>query len=392
MKKLIIIILLLFMCSACYNYREINDLAIVGAIGIEKDNNNFVVTTQVANIKKTESEGDSSNNAKIIVYKGKGKTIEDALNNITKKTSKSLFYSHMKILILDDDIIKNDLKNTIDFLARNIETDLNFNIITSTQNKPSEILEILTPTEPLPSNYLETLLKRNEKISGNILSVTFEDLLSSVLSYGKTPVLTNIKINGNIKDYNKTDNLNKTIPSTLLESNNLVAFKDNKIIKLNKEESFGYNILNNNANNLIITSKCKSEDNYFSLNLRNIKSKYTLVDKNNINIYVKATANIGEFNCNDSTYKNSAYVKITKKTLEKYINNTINLAKKNNTDFIGVGNYVYKNYPKKYNNEIWNKNFKKIKYNVFIKIKMIEEGNINKTLTGKDIYEKRKSK
>ena len=40
MKKIFIMILLLILSSGCFNYKEINNLAIIPTIGIEKKDNN----------------------------------------------------------------------------------------------------------------------------------------------------------------------------------------------------------------------------------------------------------------------------------------------------------------------------------------------------------------
>lgn len=46
MKKIIILIITIFLLSGC-SYRELNDLAIISAIGIDYDNNEFKLTAQV---------------------------------------------------------------------------------------------------------------------------------------------------------------------------------------------------------------------------------------------------------------------------------------------------------------------------------------------------------
>ena len=54
MKKFVLIIITLFILlisSGCYNYKEINDMAIVSSIGIDKDNKNdkYTVSAQIMN-------------------------------------------------------------------------------------------------------------------------------------------------------------------------------------------------------------------------------------------------------------------------------------------------------------------------------------------------------
>ena len=64
MKKFVLIIITLFILlisSGCYNYKEINDMAIVSSIGIDKDNKNdkYIVSAQIMNSKESEDSEDS---------------------------------------------------------------------------------------------------------------------------------------------------------------------------------------------------------------------------------------------------------------------------------------------------------------------------------------------
>lgn len=73
MKKFVLIIITLFILlisSGCYNYKEINDMAIVSSIGIDKDNKNdkYIVSAQIMNSKESEDSEDSSN---YCIYKGR---------------------------------------------------------------------------------------------------------------------------------------------------------------------------------------------------------------------------------------------------------------------------------------------------------------------------------
>ena len=44
MKKILIIILTLLLCTGCFDYKEINDLAIINAIGVDYENDEYVIT------------------------------------------------------------------------------------------------------------------------------------------------------------------------------------------------------------------------------------------------------------------------------------------------------------------------------------------------------------
>ena len=55
-KNKLCLLLIIFMLTGCYNYRELNDLAITTAFGIDKDENGYKMTFQVVNTKKSSSQ------------------------------------------------------------------------------------------------------------------------------------------------------------------------------------------------------------------------------------------------------------------------------------------------------------------------------------------------
>ncbi len=67
--KLFLLGSLLFFFTGCYNYRELNQLAITSAIGIDKTEDGYKVTVQVINTQKQGSGSNSSGEQpKIFVY------------------------------------------------------------------------------------------------------------------------------------------------------------------------------------------------------------------------------------------------------------------------------------------------------------------------------------
>ena len=54
MKKIILIISL-FMLTGCYDYQEINDLAIISAIGVDYKDDEYIITLEVLSDKVEDS-------------------------------------------------------------------------------------------------------------------------------------------------------------------------------------------------------------------------------------------------------------------------------------------------------------------------------------------------
>ena len=51
MKKKLFLIIFIFLLTGCYNYKELNKIAIVSSISIDKKDNEYLVGAQVMNIK-----------------------------------------------------------------------------------------------------------------------------------------------------------------------------------------------------------------------------------------------------------------------------------------------------------------------------------------------------
>lgn len=48
-EKILIIILTLLLCTGCFDYKEINDLAIINAIGVDYEDDEYVITLEILN-------------------------------------------------------------------------------------------------------------------------------------------------------------------------------------------------------------------------------------------------------------------------------------------------------------------------------------------------------
>lgn len=120
MKKLLLILITLTFLTGCYNYRELNDLAIVTAISISKEKDNYNIAVQVVNPKK-DQDTSSSNEPDFIVYKSKGETLQAAFESLVKESPKRMYKTQMQILIIDEKMAKNNIKEVFEYLARNPE-------------------------------------------------------------------------------------------------------------------------------------------------------------------------------------------------------------------------------------------------------------------------------
>ena len=182
MKKFVLIIITLFILlisSGCYNYKEINDMAIVSSIGIDKDNKNdkYIVSAQIMNSKESEDSEDSQ----ITVYTKEGDTVHEALRNITLKSPRKLYGNHLSKIVLSEEVAKEGIDNILDIFNRITEVRNEFIITIVKEDKASDVLKVLTTTESIPAEYVKLSLKIADKTSGLTYTTKLDEFISLYL-------------------------------------------------------------------------------------------------------------------------------------------------------------------------------------------------------------------
>ena len=384
MKKTLILLLPLLLLSGCYNYQEMNDLGIITATEINKENDEFKITVQVVNPKK-QSDASSSNQPAFISYTSTGKTIHEAYRNLIQKISRKIYAMHMQVLIIKDNLAKENLSEMLDFYFRNVEVRKEFYVlIDTTENNNDKLLEILTPLTNLSSqNILNTLKSDNKYVSVSNL-ITFNDLMDTYLDEHKELVLPTIYIKGNEQIGDEETNIEKTSSDSDLHLGNLAIFKDEKMLGiLSREESITVNLIKGEAKEMLITFNC-NENKFASSKVILDKPKIEIdIKKLQVNIIIKGNADLTEYTCNDNLNNAKVIKEINNKLNKHYvdiINNSIkNINKKYNSDVYGFRNMIYKKDYKYYNqikDDYYNKVFNNLNFNIKSDINLITKGNL----------------
>lgn len=379
MKKLLIIPLL-FLLTGCWNYNELNELAIITGVSVDIEDDKYTTTVLISNAKKSSSPENQASPS-TTAYEGSGKTIYESFEDAASSISKKAYFGHMEVLILSEEILKEDLKNTLDFLFRYPQTRNEFYVVIAKNSKAGDVLKITTPLESFPSQNIAQNLEISNEQQGFVYTVTFNEFVSSLLEKGNNAILPGIEIVGDLKAGTSEDNLKETNPTAYLKLSTLGLFKDDKFITWSdKEESEGINIINNKIEIAKLTSPCN--DGYTVTELSELKTKINYKD-NKFKIKIKATGNIQEVACNINLTKEEEIEKIKNKNIERIkelCDKAISLAKENKTDVFGFGNMIYKKNPKYFKEieNIWDDElFLNIDVEYDIDLRLEAKGNIN---------------
>lgn len=311
MKK-ILLILILLLTTSCQDYVEINDFAIVSGIILDYNNNKIDLTAElIINEEQTTYK----------TFQTQGNTIDECLSKISTLSNKDVFISHLKTLILTENIIENKI-NIYDYFLRSSKSKMNFKIYVIKNDIKDKIFT--TIKDDSTSLYIDKMLTYNNKIYSSSDKLTFIDLIYKDLEPGLDPLYPTISIEDNNLKLDK------------------LVFFTNKKIELSEEQAIYYNLLNNNIEKTILNLKCDNND--FTLLTKEIKTKQKL--KDNTLIYdITIKANINNYKCNYDLNKTKTIDKLntmSSNQIKQKIEQLINIQTQNNYDFLGIENYVLK--------------------------------------------------
>ena len=433
-KLFLLSIIILTTLTGCYDYREINTLAIVSATEINKIGDEYQVSVQAINPQAPDKTAVPQ--APFIIYTGTGKTIQEAYRSITLSASRFMYSNHLDLLIINEKIAKENISDLIDYYIRNPGIRNEFYVLIS---KDDNILSITTPIDEISSASIKESIENNYKYYGVSSRTTFSEFVNMNLNPNQEIVLPTIELikdthtedknineskdnnddvnankdkdNNDNNDKNKSNNSedknnksnqeenesdgtsNKNTEKTEVKDKYLLGgyaiFKNNKLVGyLNNKESINYNILTNNIKNTIITYEC-SKNKYLAVEITDSNS--SIKTKNNkVSININLKGNINESHCNIDITKNKNIKKISHEIEEKLnkeiTNDILNVRDNYHTDIYKFKDIIYKHdysyYQKIKNN--YDEAYQNLDISVKTNIQLVEKGNILEVINEKD--------
>lgn len=208
-NKIIFIILAMFILNGMNNARQLNDLAIISAIGVDiNEKGEYIITSQILNSKKENSSGtggsSSKNSSDIVVYNSTSKSIQNAIRNTIEESPRRLYLAHMDLLLISEKVARQkNILDELDFFIRDNEGSNDFMLVITKNTNPQKVLEVLTPLETNPSKNIKDSIIASSKYKGICTDKTLSENMSMFLKDGQGAVLTSIELDyGNDKTEN----------------------------------------------------------------------------------------------------------------------------------------------------------------------------------------------
>ncbi|MGA4515731.1 spore gernimation protein GerC [Solibacillus silvestris] len=392
-KYMFILIILNFILTGCWDKRELNELAITLALGIDKveGEDEYEVTAQVV-VPSAVSMKDGTGGATVTLFTENGETVYEALRRMTKVSPRKIYPGHLQMLIIGEELAKEGIGESLDLLARDWELRPDFYVVVAKDVTAREILNVTTDLESIPASKMFAGLKVSEKAWAGTYGVTLDELIVDLISEGKEAVLTGIQLAGNKQIGSTQQNIESISKPAQIKYDNLAVFKEDRLMGwLTEQDSRGYSGITNSVKSTVTSISCPNEGKS-TIEVTNFHSKVEgniVHGKPEVNIHTKAEGKVGEVRCKIDLKNPEAIQeleKIYEKEATRIINETIDvLQQEYQSDIFGFGEAIHRSNPQEWDQikENWDEEFSDLTVNVKVDMKIRLTGTVNSSFLEK---------
>lgn len=384
------VIICLLTLTACWDKSELNELAVVTGLAIDKADEGYMISMQTVNSSEVTSQLSTSGFMPVFVRSETSSTMYDAIRKLSLTNSKRPYGSHLQVLVISEEIAKEGIGNILDYFSRDNDFRADFLIIIARESSAKDILTMQTVTEKIPMKALRALLEIPEEISGLTSTINMKELLNILTLPGRSPIIPVFDLLGDIsigQSKANTENIDPPVTYNYLGSG--VFNKDQLIGWINAEEVKAVNYLTDNIGQSIEDFTC-SDGEDMSIEILNSKTKQEVkLDQEGkpvIEVNIQSDANIGEFNCSMDLLNPNVITELENLLAKQKAQEIDEVIKKvqteYKTDIFGFGEQIYRFQPKVWSdmNENWGEHFANLKVHVKVTINITQIGSIKNSI------------
>ncbi|MCD8511959.1 MAG: Ger(x)C family spore germination protein [Bacillus sp. (in: Bacteria)] len=369
----------LLLSSGCMGKVEINDLAMVMAVGIDRnqENNNIILTTQIAkpgDVAGGNSSGESGE--PLWTVYGEGKTIFEAIRNIARFSSRRVFWAHNMVIVINEEVARTEgLVDIIDFFNRNNQLRMRTWIVVS-EEKASEVVSTQTGLEIVPGMSIDNLFRYTDILAeaprSDVMTLT-----ASYLGEHTHPYLAMVKLRNRGLDSESTEEFG-SLPQVEL-SGTAIFNKEKMVGKLTPKESRGFLWFIEPIQSSIIPLTCPNEPGRVSVELRDnhfqLEPKYVHGNVS-FDAIVESEADLVELGC-PTKLEHSELLDLLEKDVEAELQREIEmmlekLQQEYKVDVLQLGRAFQGKFPKEWNKlkEDWDDIYPNVQVNISITVQL----------------------
>ncbi|PLR80696.1 Ger(x)C family spore germination protein [Bacillus canaveralius] len=386
-----VLIILLVPLTGCWNRRELNELAIAVAMGIDKSGEQYQVSAQIVNPGEIVTQKGGGTNSPIVTLTSTGDSMMEAVRKMTIKSPRKIYFAHLRLFVIGEELAREEgIAKTLDLISRDPEFRTDFFIIVAKETTAEQVLKIFSiPLEKIPANKMFESLETSQKVWAVTATQTLDELISDLVAAGTNPLLTGVEVTGDPARGEKRENIQKTSPQAILKINGMAAFYKDKLVGwLNEDESKGANFINDKVKSTVVTVQCPKKGN-ISVELIRSKTKVSgkvVNGRPEVDVTVRTEANVAEVQCGEVDLSKTQTIydleTKTEQAIQSDIEAALNKAQKDyKSDIFGFGEAIHKADPAywKKAKKDWKKEFVNLQANIKVDVKIRRIGTLSKS-------------
>lgn len=187
---IILLFVVVIIVGGCWDNKDVTVLSFVVAMGFDLDaEGKTIVTAQVAkpsvigaNLKTPSPE------PAVSVYSSSGNTVFDAIRNTLSQVNEKLYFHHLQVLVISEEIAQKSIMDALDFMLRDQEGEPMAKLLVAKGCKASEVIQARSDIEDIPAMHLISILE-NSKSLPFIREIDLFEILKSLEQDGVEPVV-----------------------------------------------------------------------------------------------------------------------------------------------------------------------------------------------------------
>lgn len=353
MKKLLAILLIPLLLCSCKESEQIDEIAFVKIIAIDRNENGYLVTAGIQVPKSKDKEKTESKDYISVECE----TLSQGFNMLEAATDKKVFFGQISCVLLGEKMAEKGIIDTVDYLVRSDELRFDIPVIVVKGQKAQKIIVDAKNEERHISDKITKMLESNYSTSSSG-QVELSQLVEMLEDPFRSPYLPYIVLGDEKEDFSIEG-------YCVFEKDCLLAFADN-------EKSVGINILNSDIENLVII--CNVEDKKVTLKVADFNSFIKMKD-GIFKITVKFQTEVLQADSSIEKFDQKLSQKIIdfqNNEIKEILANTIEFLKEKKCDVATFGDTFHNVSPKtaeKYMNN-WGETFSRITYEISVESKL----------------------
>lgn len=179
--------------SGCWGRIEVNDLAIVSMVGINRtaDGEMEVLTNVVipGRAGRGGEQGDTqAGGLSFVMLRGTGRTVMEAAKRIQMELPRRLFWAHARVILIGEELARDGVRPAIDFLTRHRELRMT-NYVVVAKDGLTKVMANQTDLEQLPVEYIREISRSHIGTA-----VTVADWVRDLAAPGAEPIMGTVML------------------------------------------------------------------------------------------------------------------------------------------------------------------------------------------------------